>query len=173
MIVGRSRAEGRRGCLGRGGALPASAGVSGLAVVCSYIEQKLTLSAGLEQLSRLAKLVLWAAGLCGAGAAYHRRVLFGARDALPGRPHRVLVAGTSGVGKTSLAARLGEAFELPHVEIDALCHGPGWTPRDSFAAEVEAFSAQPEWVTEWQYGAVRALLAGRTCWCGSTCPEPK
>ncbi len=37
------------------------------------------------------------------------------------------------------------------MEIDALFHGPAWTPRATFAAEVDAFSAEPEWVTEWQY----------------------
>lgn len=94
-------------------------------------------------------------------AAYGGGMLLAATDALPRRPHRVLVAGTSGAGKTSLAARLGQALELPHVEIDALFHGPGWTPRQSFTCEVETFSAQPNWVTEWQYGSVRALLAER------------
>lgn len=88
-------------------------------------------------------------------------MLLAATDALPRRPRRVLVAGTSGAGKTSLAARLGQALELPHVEIDALFHGPGWTPRQSFTCEVETFSAQPSWVTEWQYESVRALLAER------------
>ncbi|MHB8246481.1 MAG: P-loop NTPase family protein [Acidimicrobiales bacterium] len=88
-------------------------------------------------------------------------MLLAATDALPRRPHRVLVAGTSGAGKTSLAARLGQALELPHVEIDALFHGPGWTPRQSFTCEVETFSDQPSWVTEWQYDSVRALLAER------------
>lgn len=85
----------------------------------------------------------------------------GAGDALPGRPRRVLVAGTSGVGKTTLAARLGKVLGAPHVEIDALFHGPGWAPRESFTADVDAFSTQPVWVTEWQYGAVRGLLAER------------
>src|SRR4051812_7179457 len=85
----------------------------------------------------------------------------GARDALSHRPQRVLVAGTSGSGKTSLAARLGQELGVPHVEIDALFHGPDWTPRDSFVADVEAFSAQPRWVTEWQYSAVRPVLAER------------
>jgi adenylate kinase family enzyme len=88
-------------------------------------------------------------------------MLLGPTDMLPWRPQRVLVAGTSGAGKTALAARLGRGLELPHVEIDALFHGPGWAPRESFAAEVEAFSARSRWVTEWQYGAVRALLAER------------
>ena len=50
---------------------------------------------------------------------------------------------------------------VPHVEIDALFHGPGWTPRETFTADVERFSAQRAWVTEWQYGSVRALLAER------------
>jgi adenylate kinase family enzyme len=88
-------------------------------------------------------------------------VLLGATDTLSQRPERVLVAGTSGAGKTTMAECLGRVLELPHVEIDALFHGPAWTPRESFAADVEAFSAQPRWVTEWQYGAVRALLAER------------
>lgn len=95
------------------------------------------------------------------GTAYGGGMLLAATDALPRRPRRVLVAGTSGAGKTSLAARLGQALELPHVEIDVLFHGPGWTPRQPFACEVEAFSAQPGWVTEWQYDSVRALLAER------------
>jgi adenylate kinase family enzyme len=82
-------------------------------------------------------------------------------DPLPARPHRVLVAGTSGSGKTTLAARIGEVLGLPHVEIDALYHGPGWTPRAEFLAEVEAFTSSPAWVTEWQYSAVRPLLASR------------
>ncbi len=71
------------------------------------------------------------------------------------------MAGTSGSGKTTLASCIGEVLGIRHVEIDALFHGPGWTPRVTFAAEVEAFSAEPDWVTEWQYGTVRDLLAQR------------
>lgn len=71
------------------------------------------------------------------------------------------MAGTSAAGKTTLAARIGEVLAVPHVEIDALFHGPDWTPRESFAADVDAFTGQPSWVTEWQYPAARALLAER------------
>jgi len=73
----------------------------------------------------------------------------------------VLVAGTSGSGKTTVAARIGAAFQLPHIEIDALFHGPEWTPRPSFVDDVHRFSAASEWVTEWQYKIVRAHLAER------------
>ena len=88
-------------------------------------------------------------------------MLLGPGDPLPARPSRVLVAGTSGAGKTTLAARLGVLLDLPHTELDALFHGPGWVPRPSFRAEVAQLAAEPAWVTEWQYDAVRPLLAAR------------
>lgn len=50
---------------------------------------------------------------------------------------------------------------VPHVEIDALFHGPGWTRLETFAADVDRFSVTPGWVTEWQYSAVRDVLAER------------
>jgi len=79
----------------------------------------------------------------------------------PDRPCRIIVAGTSGSGKTTLAARLGDALGIEHIEIDGLYHGPNWTPRPSFVADVEDFTAKPHWVTEWQYTVVRPLLAER------------
>lgn len=87
--------------------------------------------------------------------------LLSAVDPLPRRPRRVLVAGTSGSGKTTLAARAGAVLDVPHVEIDALFHGPGWIRRPSFEADVDRFTSQPAWVTEWQYGSVRARLISR------------
>jgi len=83
------------------------------------------------------------------------------QDPIPGSPRRVLVAGTSGSGKTTLAARIGELLQIPHVEIDALFHGPGWTPRPTFEDDVRRLVAGPAWVTEWQYSQVRELLAER------------
>jgi adenylate kinase family enzyme len=87
--------------------------------------------------------------------------LLGPDDPLPARPRRVLVAGTSGSGKTTLAARVAAVLGLPHTEIDALYHGPGWVPRPEFDDDVRRLVASPAWVTEWQYAPVRALLAER------------
>jgi adenylate kinase family enzyme len=87
--------------------------------------------------------------------------LLGPDDPLPRGVRRVLVAGPSGAGKTTLAATTAAALGLTHVEVDALFHGPGWTPRPSFVADVERLAAGEGWVTEWQYGAVRDLLAAR------------
>lgn len=72
-------------------------------------------------------------------------------DELPYRPSRVLVVGTSGAGKTTLAKRVAQSWQLPRAELDALHHGKNWVPRPTFVSDVEAFAAQPQWVTEWQY----------------------
>lgn len=85
----------------------------------------------------------------------------GATDAESGcRPQhnrpveRVLIAGCTGAGKTTLAKVLSRRLGLPRHELDALRHGPSWTPRPEFEADVEAFSATPRWVTEDQYHSV-------------------
>ncbi|WP_104163951.1 AAA family ATPase [Cryobacterium sp. N22] len=81
--------------------------------------------------------------------------------ALPHRPRRVLVAGVSGTGKTTLAARIAVLTGGPHTEIDGLFHGPNWVPRPEFADDVRAFIAAESWTTEWQYSAAREVLAER------------
>lgn len=65
------------------------------------------------------------------------------------------------MGKTTLAAEVARRLDIPHVEIDALFHGPDWTPRPAFEADVAAFTAEEAWVTEWQYGSARELVADR------------
>jgi adenylate kinase family enzyme len=41
-----------------------------------------------------------------------------------------VVVGTSAVGKTTLAAALSRRLGVPHIELDALYWGPGWTRAD-------------------------------------------
>jgi adenylate kinase family enzyme len=65
----------------------------------------------------------------------------------------------SGAGKTTLARRLSSVLDLPYTEIDALFHGPGWTPLPTFQAEIDALVGEDRWVTEWQYEYARPLLA--------------
>lgn len=42
---------------------------------------------------------------------------------------RVCVVGASGSGKTTLAVALADLLAVPHIELDALHHLPGWTQR--------------------------------------------
>jgi adenylate kinase family enzyme len=74
---------------------------------------------------------------------------------------RILVAGVSGAGKTTLARRISERTGIPHTEIDGLRHGPGWERRETFERDVELFTRAEQWITEWQYRELRPLLADR------------
>jgi adenylate kinase family enzyme len=87
--------------------------------------------------------------------------MLGAADPLGFRPKRILIAGVTGVGKTTLAAELARRLDIPHTEIDALYHGPDWSYRESFLSDVAALAASDEWVTEWQYNSARPQLAAR------------
>jgi adenylate kinase family enzyme len=68
-------------------------------------------------------------------------------------PHRIAVVGTTGSGKTTVARQLAAHHGVPHIELDALHWGPGWTepsPED-FRARVESALAVPGWVVDGSY----------------------
>jgi adenylate kinase family enzyme len=68
---------------------------------------------------------------------------------------KINVKGVSGSGKTTFAARLAERLCVPHVELDALHHGPNWTEASAevFCARVRAaMDASPSgWVIDGNY----------------------
>ncbi|BDZ50549.1 adenylate kinase [Frondihabitans sucicola] len=73
----------------------------------------------------------------------------------------MVIAGVSGAGKSTLARRLSRILQLPYTELDSLFHGPDWTERETFVADVDALTQTERWVSEWQYTAVRPLLLER------------
>jgi adenylate kinase family enzyme len=68
---------------------------------------------------------------------------------------KVNVRGPTGSGKTTTSRRLAQKLGVPHIELDALYHGPNWAEptRDEFRARVEAAltSAQQGWVVDGSY----------------------
>jgi adenylate kinase family enzyme len=74
---------------------------------------------------------------------------------------RILVIGQSGSGKSTLARALADRLGVPHIELDALFHGPGWTPNPAFVPDVEAATTPEAWVADGNYSTVRDLLWSR------------
>jgi adenylate kinase family enzyme len=73
---------------------------------------------------------------------------------------RVVVMGTAGSGKTTVAAALARRMGVPHVELDALAWGPEWesTPPAVLRERVEAAVGAEAWVVDGNYTAVRDLV---------------
>ena len=77
-------------------------------------------------------------------------------------PRRIVIVGNSGAGKSTLARRLSALLGYPHIELDALYHGPAWVPREQFKADVDRLCrAQGRWIVCGNYCQVRALLWSR------------
>ena len=81
---------------------------------------------------------------------------------------RIVVLGTSGAGKTTLARELARRLNLTHVELDAIHWKPNWTstPTDRMIEEVgaalDAADAKSNgWTVCGHYGQVRHVTWGR------------
>jgi adenylate kinase family enzyme len=76
---------------------------------------------------------------------------------------RIVVIGTPGAGKTTLARRIAGQLGLPHIELDAINWQPGWRdltrhdPALFVSRVVEAIQAEA-WVADGNYGPVRDQL---------------
>jgi adenylate kinase family enzyme len=69
-------------------------------------------------------------------------------------PRRIVIAGISGNGKTTLGRRLAQRLGVPFTELDALMHQPGWVPAETeaFRREVQGLlEASDGWVLDGMY----------------------
>lgn len=73
---------------------------------------------------------------------------------------RIVVVGTTGSGKTTMARRLSARLHVPHIELDALNWGPGWQPRPrkEFLRSVAEATAGPAWVLDGNYSVTRDIV---------------
>jgi adenylate kinase family enzyme len=76
----------------------------------------------------------------------------------------VVVNGISGSGKTTVGQELARRLGVPHVELDALRHGPGWQEAtdEELRRELTPFLAGEGWVVDGNYhDAVGDLVLAR------------
>jgi adenylate kinase family enzyme len=69
---------------------------------------------------------------------------------------RIVVVGVSGNGKTTLSKRLSAKLGVPHIELDAFQHLPGWAQasEEDFLRDVEAATGRTDgWVVDGSYMA--------------------
>lgn len=80
---------------------------------------------------------------------------------MPGQ--RIVVVGTTGSGKTTMAARLAAMHGCRHIELDALHWGPNWTeaPLDVFRHRLEEALQCDRWVVDGNYSEVRDIVWSR------------
>ncbi|MBY8860734.1 hypothetical protein K7711_29970 [Nocardia sp. CA2R105] len=77
---------------------------------------------------------------------------------------RIVVAGTSGSGKTTLARRISRQLDIPHIELDAIHHQPGWIPmpENEFRAAVAEQITGRAWVADGNYNGKLGDLLWRS-----------
>lgn len=66
---------------------------------------------------------------------------------------RVSVVGNTGSGKSTLARRLAAILDVPHIEIDAVNHLPGWQEldRDELRNRLDELTTGDGWVVDGNY----------------------
>lgn len=75
---------------------------------------------------------------------------------------RIVIIGTTGVGKSTLAKQLAESIDGDYIELDALHWEPNWkkAPLDVFRARAEAATLSQRWVAAGNFQVLQDIL-----WC--------
>ncbi len=72
---------------------------------------------------------------------------------------RVLIIGSGGAGKSTLARRLGEALGIEVFHLDKIHWRPNWTesPKDEFRKAVEDVIKQDAWIMDGNFGGTMEI----------------
>ncbi len=72
-------------------------------------------------------------------------------------PFRILIIGTTGCGKTTIATMLSKNLSLPHYELDALHWKPNWQTKshEEFRSHIVDVVSMEEWVVDGNYRSFR------------------
>ena len=79
------------------------------------------------------------------------------------QPKRYSVIGTSGSGKTYVAAEIARRLNIKHVELDAIHWRPGWQelPKEEFRERIREETDKDSWVVDGNYSKGRDIVWSR------------
>ena len=74
---------------------------------------------------------------------------------------RIIIIGSSGGGKSTLARQLGDITGLPVIHLDKVFWNPGWveTPKDIWQEKVKELLKGEQWIIDGNYGGTMELRA--------------
>ncbi len=77
---------------------------------------------------------------------------------------RILVIGSPGAGKSTLAGRIARDLGLPLIHLDREYFGPGWStpPKAEWREKVRTLAARPAWVMDGNYASTFDIRVPRT-----------
>jgi adenylate kinase family enzyme len=72
---------------------------------------------------------------------------------------RILIIGSGGSGKTTLAKEIAARTGLPLIHLDQLFWHPGWvpTPDDEWDRRIQEFTSGDSWIMDGNYGRTMAV----------------
>ena len=73
---------------------------------------------------------------------------------------RIVVIGATGSGKSTIAGKIAQTLDIPHIEFDAYRHGPNWTetPNDVFRERLRQALQGDTWVADGNYRITRDVV---------------
>ncbi len=76
---------------------------------------------------------------------------------------RVIIIGSGGAGKSTLARKLGEVTNLPVIHLDSVFWKPNWTPtpKEEWKEIVEQLIMKDEWIIDGNFGSTMDLRIQR------------
>ena len=72
---------------------------------------------------------------------------------------KIVVIGPNGSGKTTVAKKLSQKLNIPHIELDNIYWKPNWgeSSKEEFRRKVDDLTGRDEWIVDGNYARSQDL----------------